>query len=208
MRTAILYYYLLITLHFVSCSNGLKKVENINEATGMKEVYYIDQDSMIQGEKLLYVNEGKVLLEKSEYVDGVLDGIREIYFENGNAEIKETYKQGLLTDTLYVYYSNGEVKLKTPYVNGVLNGTVLQYYESGMLKEEVTYIDNQENGAFTEYHENGQVKWRGEYLNGDNEFGLLQEYNEDGQLIKKMSCDSLAICRTIWTVEKGDIVPL
>ena len=30
-------------------------------------------------------------------------------------------------------------------------------------------------------------------------------YSDDGNLVKKMQCDSNAICQTIWTKEKGDI---
>ena len=71
----------------------------------------------------------------------------------------------------------------------------------------MTFLDNLENGPFVEYYENGNVQWSGTFLNGDNEVGELLHYSEDGVLIKKMWCDSAAICQTIWTREKGDIVP-
>ena len=66
--------------------------------------------------------------------------------------------------------------------------------------------DNNENGPFKEYYPNGNIHWEGNYLNGDNEFGILNEYNEQGELIKKMDCDSMAVCKTIWTKENGDII--
>lgn len=68
-------------------------------------------------------------------------------------------------------------------------------------------VNNEENGPFTEYHENGQKAWEGTFLNGDNEYGLLQQYDEAGTLIKKMNCDSLGVCTTIWTLKDGDITP-
>ena len=48
------------------------------------------------------------------------------------------------------------------------------------------------------YYENGQIHWKGTYLNGDNEFGLLEEWDSLGTMIKRMKCDSMAVCRTFW----------
>jgi antitoxin component YwqK of YwqJK toxin-antitoxin module len=95
-----------------------------------------------------------------------------------------------------------------PYNRGVLEGDVLKYYPEGAIMEKVSFKNNEENGTFEEYYNNGIVHWRGEYLNGPNEYGLLEEYDEQGILLKKMMCDSNAVCRTIWTKENGDIVPL
>ena len=88
-----------------------------------------------------------------------------------------------------------------------MQGLIKSYYPEGPLKEEVTMVDNEENGPFTEYYKDGTKEWEGTYLNGDNEFGLLKHYNDKGVLIKKMMCDSLAICSTIWTLEGGDVKP-
>ena len=103
------------------------------------------------------------------------------------------------------FYPNGDTLLKTQYSNGVLSGIFTKYYASGQIEETVTFANNDENGPFYEYYENGILHWEGSYLNGDNEFGLLTEYNTEGVILKKMMCDSLAMCRSIWTLEKGDI---
>ena len=58
--------------------------------------------------------------------------------------------------------------------------------------------NNEENGPFSEYFENGQIQWKGTYRNGDNEYGILYEYDSLGTPIKIMKCDTQAICRTIW----------
>lgn len=36
---------------------------------------------------------------------------------------------------------------------------------------------------------------------GNNEFGLIKEYDETGQLIRKMMCDDRAICTTTWSID-------
>ena len=55
--------------------------------------------------------------------------------------------------------------------------------------------------AFEEYYTNGKIKWKGSYRNGDHEYGLLEKYDSTGVLVKKMECDSLFICRTVWKKE-------
>lgn len=93
------------------------------------------------------------------------------------------------------------------YTDGVLDGQVISYFEDGTKRESVTFLNNTENGPFTEFHENGKKHWEGTYRNGDNEYGLLIEYDTLEKIIKKMDCDSLGMCRTIWSKEKGDITP-
>jgi len=88
--------------------------------------------------------------------------------------------------------------METRYEDNVINGMVRRYYPSGQILEEVSYVGNEENGPFTEYHENGAKKWEGTYRNGDNEVGLLLEFAENGDTIKKMMCDDRYICTTIW----------
>ncbi|MBK7701221.1 MAG: hypothetical protein IPJ39_22090 [Saprospiraceae bacterium] len=65
--------------------------------------------------------------------------------------------------------------------------------------------DNNENGPFTEYYENGQIHWKGTYLNGGNEFGLLEEAGFLGTMIKRMKCDSMAVCRTFWRLGMPEV---
>ncbi len=183
---------------------GDDKIVRLYPDSGKKEIYTIDVDSLVHGEKLVYMDD-TYLYERSQYSHGRLSGDRLIYFPSGNVEIHEHYKDDMLHDSLKVFYPNGALKIVMMYTQGTLNGIVTQYYEDGMKKEEVSFEDNEENGPFVEYHQNGQVKWKGTYLNGDNEFGLLEEFDDSGTLIKRMNCDSLAICKTIWTKEKGDI---
>ena len=107
----------------------------------------------------------------------------------------------------FVYYPSGKLMIESNYEGGKMNGLFTKYFESGEVAETVTFVDNNEMGPFTEYHSNGKVQWKGNYLDGDKEFGLLEQFDEHGTLIKKMMCDTLGVCQTIWTPEKGDIVP-
>jgi len=75
-----------------------------------------------------------------------------------------------------------------------------RYYDSGELMEIVNFVENEENGPFVEYYKNGNKKATGNYLDGDNEHGELELFDEQGELIKKMNCNK-GICRTSWTKE-------
>ena len=120
-------------------------------------------------------------------------------------EIIENYCHGVICDTLLTFYENGIKSLEGFYVNGEMTGMVKGFYDTGELKEEVTFVANEEHGSFVEYHKNGRKKWQGFYMKGPNEFGELTEYDSKGKIIKKMLCDSMSVCRTIWKPELGNI---
>ena len=188
----------------LSCKPDNRIVQEYPDA-GMKEIYSIDKDSLIHGEKLVYLENGEFLYSKSNYDRGQLSGERYIYFPDGKVDVYEQYRDDVLHDTLKTYYPSGALQLIMIYDNGVLNGIVTKYRETGELMERVTFEGNEENGPFEEYHQNGQIQWKGTYLKGENEYGLLEEFDEIGEPIKRMMCDEMAICKTIWTKENGDI---
>ena len=190
----------LVTLFAVSCSSE-RFVEVKDDNGNLLEKYQVDKEGTKNGIYESY-DSGK-LVSKANYQDGIQSGKRVIYYENGNLEIEENYAKGQLEGDYKVYYESGELKLVVGYSNNTIQGQVKKYYISGQLMEDVAFIDNEENGPFVEYWENGNLKWEGAYKNGDNEFGELKKYNEEGILIRKLMCDSLAVCRTFWTLEDG-----
>ncbi len=192
-----------VVAFLISGCDGYKTIKDYTEEDVLYRKYKIDKDSLIQDEYIVYYENGETIFEKSSYTDGKLNGTRNLYFDNGQVEISETYVDGILSDTLKVYYSSGILKQSKYYDAGVLTGVVKTYYEDGSLKEEATFVNNIEQGPFVEFYPNGQPKWRGTFRNGDKEFGELIKYNEQGQEIRKLMCDTAAICKTIWTLEDG-----
>lgn len=202
------YFYslLIVSLCFANCKQSSNIIEIKNEQGIVIEQYQIDADSLRQGEAKVFDDEGK-LFDVSNYVDDQLSGKRTIYYKTGSIDTEENYKNGVLEGNYTQYYENGQVMQTGSYIGGILSGAVTTNFENGSTKEMVTFENNIENGPFTEYYENGKKQWEGTYLNGDNEFGLLIEYDTLENVIKKMNCDSLGMCRTIWTKEEGDITP-
>ena len=99
--------------------------------------------------------------------------------------------------------SNGMLVEEGSYAGDQKTGEWKGYYENGQLKEVVTYSKNLENGPFKEYHKNGKLKTEGTYRDGDNEDGLLKEYDETGTLVKKKEC-KMGVCKTIWAKDMED----
>lgn len=185
----------------LAACNSRRQVENFYESGKIMERFQITKDSLKDGLYQSWFEDGK-LYEESTFLQGKLVGNRKIYFPNGQLEIWEKYNdKGELNGQYMSWYDNGNLKAEQLYVNNVLQGVLKTYYPDGKLKEQVTMKDNEENGPFTEYYPNGKMSWKGTYLQGDNEFGLLEHYDSLGVLIRKMNCDSNAICRTIWKKE-------
>lgn len=176
-------------------------VELRSDSGAIIERFQIDKDSIKHGEYLAFYEDGTTK-EVAYYESGKLNGDRKIFYDNGQEEIVERYEKDIMVGPYKVYHKNGTLKLVVNFYDGVMEGPMKVYYSDGTLKEEVTMKNNNENGPFKEFHPNGQVHWEGYYLNGDNEFGELREYNEEGELIKKMECDSMAVCKTVWSIEQ------
>ena len=188
-------------IFLVSCNKTEKTYYNSGK---LMEKYEINKDSLKDGTYERYF-EGGALAEILTYYEGKQNGERIIYHESGKTESVCRYVNGLIQGGRKVFYQSGELKYESNYEDSKLSGLFVAYYENGNKKEEVTFADDFENGPFVEYHENGKIDWKGQYLNGENEFGLLENYDSTGILIKKMMCDSIRNCVTIWKKEDEPI---
>lgn len=176
--------------------DSLEFVSNQDIAGFVEQFYRSKSDNAKQG---LYrkLTSGGVLLEEASYVNDTIHGIRIQYYEKGDTQIIETFDMGTFNGPFKAYYENGNLELLGHYDNNVMKGKWYKYYESGELEEIVTFDHNAENGPFVEFYRNGNKKAEGNYVNGENEDGLLLLYDETGTLVKKMDCDK-GICKTIW----------
>lgn len=184
-----------ISILLISCNN--KTITN-NYPNGNIMEQFTSKAGKKNGDYKSYYETGK-LRETATYQDDDYIGKRTLYFENGNIDTEENYtKPGVLNGEYKIYYKEGGIHVLKNFNENILSGLMIVYYPNGKVKEEVTIVNNQENGPFREYFQNGQMQWKGTYLNGDNEFGLLEEWDSLGVMIKRMKCDSIGICHTFW----------
>ncbi len=180
-----------------SCNRPEKTFYDTGE---LKEEIHKDKDGKKHGLYRRFHMEGTVA-EELNYEHDVPSGVRKLFFVNGGLESESEYKDGKLNGFHRVYYPSGKLMIDATHKNNALNGTFKKFSEAGALQEVVTFVDGEENGPFEEYYTNGKIKWKGSYRNGDHEYGLLEKYDSTGVLVKKMECDSLFICRTVWKKE-------
>lgn len=210
MNKNILYLFAIVMISSLVSCNDIQEIKD--EKGNVLETFTNNKDNEKEGIYKRFNSEGD-LLETANYIAGKLEGKRSFYYNTGQIELVEYYSGDIIDGECVGYYKNGQIKLMNIYHNGVMNSMIKKYSENGVLLEIVQMKDNEENGPFKEYYENGQIKWEGEYIKGDNEIGLIQNYNENGELVKKLKCDTMttrtnefiSICRTIWTVDRGDI---
>ncbi len=198
------YLFLLLIFLFCACgTNNLEQVEVIEE-DGSKLSYTRNKENFAKEGTLTRFAVDGSKLEKAEYKNDTLNGFRHLYYPNGNIQVSENYVNGAFEGVFQSFYENSKLQLEGNYVKNVMEGVWKGYYDSGELKEEVLFKNNNENGPFVEYHKNGKLKAKGNYLEGDNEDGLLELFNEEGEMVKKMQCKK-GVCRTTWTKENGEL---
>ncbi len=191
----------------VLCSCQDKVIVSYYETGEKQEEYQYSSDSVKHGLYKRYSPEG-TLIETANYVHNKLEGERIIYnFKSGVKEISEYYNDDLLDGNYIEFHPNGEIKSLGVYTDNLLSGTVRLFKTSGVLIQELQYLNNYEVIPFKEYHENGKIKWEGtkrydHYFKTKKDYRLLLEYNEQGELIRKISCDEKEICTTIWSIDQ------
>ena len=141
------------------------------------------------------------LLEEAQYFRDTLEGPRKYYHPNGAVESIETYKNGKYHGKYLKFYENGTPSIEQDFVAGAMEGLSIRYYPNGAVEERVTMKNNEENGPFQEYYDNGNVKTVGVYAPFGEESaleqGVLQEYDENGQLVRIADCVN-GRCTTRW----------
>ena len=203
MNTPIAFCLLSLTALLLSACNNHELVEEYSEHGVLLERYYISpKDSLRQGDYELFDSDGH-RIETAHYEDGQLEGMRTIYYANGNVQAMDTHVDGSFNGPAKRYYPDGTLKVSGQYVNGEASGQWEGYHPTGELKERVTFAGNEENGPFTEYHTNGNLAAEGTYLNGDKEQGELRLYDENGELLRLMHCEA-GICRTVEDYRPAD----
>jgi antitoxin component YwqK of YwqJK toxin-antitoxin module len=190
----IAFFFSVLTFMIIGCKRPIQTMYDTGE---LKESYEIDKDKSKHGKYTRYHINGTIA-EESTFDHGKQIGIKKIFTDRGILESEIQYQNGIAQGYYRVYYPTGNIKVDAQYVKGQLAGVFKQFYENGNLREVVNLDDGEENGPFEEYYLNGKLRWKGTYKNGDHEFGLLEEYDSTGLIIKKMFCDSLHICKTTW----------
>jgi antitoxin component YwqK of YwqJK toxin-antitoxin module len=88
------------------------------------------------------------------------------YYYSGRIQGEGILKNGKLEGLRKMYYQNGNLSVERYYTNSISNGLEKEYYEDGTLKQKGLIINGKEDGIWEKYFPNGQVKQRTNLKNG------------------------------------------
>lgn len=197
-------------LFFSACGGAaedklLETIETTDEYGYKERIQRRKDNKMRQGLYARISPEGK-LVEEAYYEADSLEGLRVIYYANGDSQIVESYQRGHFEGPYREYHENGKLLQTGQYIKNSMEGLWKTYYPDGQLSEEVTFAGSEENGPFKQYYPNGKLKAEGSFKGGDFEDGELKLYDESGTHIRTMNCD-MGKCKTTWQADDQALEP-
>lgn len=138
-----------------------------------------------------YFTEKGVMKFKGNYNFDVLNGTAKSYFEDGKIKEDVTYVDGKLDGLFKIHYENGKVKEDGKYKyyetlnKSIKDGKFKEFHDNGQLKSVGEFIygqyGNTRDGEHKEFHENGIQKSKGVYTRGSKN-GVFQEWYSNSNL--------------------------
>jgi hypothetical protein len=113
-----------------------------NAFTGRMVEYYPDQ----------------VLCSRSAISNGLLNGVSEGWYTNGQLQIREHYQGSVANGLRQKWYENGQLKSEVMIVDGRLEGTFRSWHENGRLAEQIEMKHGQPDGEALAFYRSGFVK--------------------------------------------------
>lgn len=121
-------------------SEELKKIPSSKQMERKNGIWYFNNE-IFNGKFIDYYYSGRIQGE-GILINGKIDGLRKMYFQNGNLSVERYY------------------------TNSISNGLEKEYYEDGTLKQQGKLINGEENGVWETYFPNGKIKRRTNLKNG------------------------------------------
>lgn len=115
------------------------------------------KDKIFIGKWVYYQNKGKGILMTENYNNqGVLEGDKFVFYENGQMAEKAFYVNGQMDGISTWYSPNGNLLKEFNYTNGQLHGMAKYYDKDGRLLAEGSYKNDKKHGIW-KYYENGEL---------------------------------------------------
>jgi antitoxin component YwqK of YwqJK toxin-antitoxin module len=133
--------------------------------------------------KVYYENSAGKLMEESNYVDDIKDGMSKWYTIKGDLIAEYKYKMNSLEGVQKSYAEGNKLLSEQTYKDNVENGPYIEYYPDGKTKVEGVYVNGKKSGNWKEYAEDGSVQNEGAYVD-DLKDGKWTEYDFSGKTVK------------------------
>jgi len=113
-------------------------------------------DKQRHGKWLFYGADDTSLVSSESFVKGKLEGMRTVYFDDGQVAETTPFINGEKQGVATTYFSNGKLSSTYTFLNGILEGAAKIYDTDGILIREGNYKDNRKHGTWS-YYLNGEV---------------------------------------------------
>lgn len=124
------------------------------------------------------------LLYFEEYKNGLLNGSKMWFGDDGSIGMKKSFIDGKETGEQITYYPNGNIRSIFPYINNKIEGVIEWYTPSGFLFDSSEVING--SGRYVIYWDNGNVKMTGTLTN-NLRTGTWKEFNQKGEVEKEIT---------------------
>ena len=119
------------------------------------------------------------LRSRSVISNGLLHGISEGWYTNGQRQVTEHFKEGVSHGVRTKWSASGAKTSEASIVDGKLHGTFRRWHENGTLSEQVEFFEDQPQGTSLAYFPSGYLKARVVLRDGRPE---QQTFWKDGEL--------------------------
>jgi hypothetical protein len=106
------------------------------------------------------------LQSRSAIADGLLNGVCEGWYTNGQVKIQEHFKNSVSDGPREKWFPNGRLESHASIVNGAIEGTFRRWHDNGQLAEQIEMKNGQPDGVAWEFYPSGFIKAKTHSSNG------------------------------------------
>ncbi len=97
------------------------------------------------------------LMSRSVVANGLLNGLSEGWFTNGQIQVRESYRDNVSDGLRTKWYPNGHKLSEATIVNGQIEGVFRRWHSDGSLAEEIPMHDGHQEGVGRAFYPNGYL---------------------------------------------------
>lgn len=167
-----------ITKSYATRSDEIKRIPTTKNMERINGAWHLKgSDVPFSGKFIDYFLNGRIQGE-GVLKDGFLEGIRTVYYPNGNKKYFYTYKRGIEDGLNEEYFVNGKLKQKGTFENEQEVGLWQVFYSTGKLKRQSNFVNKKQELPKEErkFHD---LFSRGIVLTKEYDYpGAIKKFNE------------------------------
>jgi antitoxin component YwqK of YwqJK toxin-antitoxin module len=151
----------------------------LEDTTRTNGLFYVVGESLPFSGQVIEQFDSGSLKARTMIQQGLLDGLSEGWFDNGQMQIQEHFKLGISEGKRLKWHLNGNLKSEVEIVNGELDGLFHEWHENGFLAREIDLSMGLAHGKSRSWFSSGYLQARAVLESGEL---VKQIFFEDGQV--------------------------